>query len=215
MFCNICDNFMDITNNVSLVSGDIIQSGGDNNISESSDYDINSDELATNTLSDIEITEILDGNENTLDLKNFNISDLNKNSSFNKLSNNQKTLVINRIINRLPKSTKNIKISENFINRESYFYCKTCGYFEKIPDKMFIFSRGNEKKDELYNFNFLNYTNDNTLPCSKNYNCINNKCTTHDNPELKNAVFFRNNNSYNVKYICSVCNHYWNTFIEK
>lgn len=208
---------MDITNNVSLVNDEINQIGGINNdeISESSDYDVNSSEFKTNTVSELEISEILEGNDNTIDLKNFNISDLNKNPSFVKLSNNQKTLVINRIIDRLPKSIKNIKSNENFNNKESYFYCKSCGYNEKIPNKMFIFSRGNEKKNELYNFNFQNYTNDNTLPYSKNYNCINEKCKTHIDPKLKNAVFFRNGNSYNIKYICSICDSFWDTFIEK
>ena len=210
---------MDITNNVSSINEKKQEGGSEENSDEeieSSDYDVNMSEFSNNNFTDIDINKILDGNENTLDLKNFNINDLNKNPSFNKLSNNQKTLIINRIIDKLPKSSKIIKATENSgITKESYFYCKTCGYFEKIPDKMFIFSRGIEKKDDMFNYNFLNYLNDNTLPNSKNYNCINDKCETHKNPNIKLAVFFRNHNSYNTKYMCTVCNFFWNTFIEK
>jgi hypothetical protein len=151
---------------------------------------------------------------NTLDPKNFNINDLNKNPKFNKLSNEQKTLVINNILEKMPKLTKT-KSNENPTYKKSYFYCKSCGHNEVIPDKMMIFSKGNENKEDIDNLKYNNYKYDNTLPFTKKYNCINDNCSTHKEPNLKMAVFYRKKNSYNIKYICSVCNSYWNTFTEK
>ena len=238
-FCKNCDNFMDITNNISNKDNtdenytdeeqndeeqndeeqnDEEQNEGllNDNITESSDYDVSMSiggSIDINSETDNNIKNILNGNNSELTLfKNFNINDLNKYPLFNKLSNEQKTLVINRILEKIPKQKNNTK--ENIYTlKESYFYCKSCGYNEKIQNKKFIFSRGDEKKDEQYNF--LNYVNDNILPMTKNYNCINDKCTTHKNPETKMAIFYRFNNSYNTRYICKVCNKYWNTFVEK
>lgn len=221
VFCKNCDNFMDITNNISVAENASAMEGGyvyDNGLdNESSDYDVSMSEAMDGgkaTLSDTNIDDVLNGSDIEFDLKNFNINDLNKNPTFNKLTNNQKTLIINRILEKIPKS-KQHKHTENIGEKESYFYCKSCGYNEKIPDKQFIFSRGNEKKDDFYNYRFVNYVNDPIIPRSKNYNCINDKCPTHTNPSLKLAIFYRQKDSYNVRYICTVCNYYWNTFVAK
>jgi hypothetical protein len=105
-FCKNCDNFMDITNNISntigetLTGGNILDDLEDDQI-ESSDYDVSISESTggANLISDGNINNILDGSDTDISIsKNFNINDLNKNSVFNKLSNEQKTLVINRIL---------------------------------------------------------------------------------------------------------------------
>jgi len=223
-FCKNCENFMDITNNISIVSNDIT----DNNLKgglnqdgiESSDYDVSISDIPSESMigvndiniSDNDISEVLNGTDIEMNLKNFSINDLNKNPIFNKLTNNQKTLVINRFLEKIPKN-KSLKKTEIISNKESYFYCKSCGYNEKIPDKQLIFSKGDENKDDLYNYQFINYINDNTLPRSKKYNCINDNCPTHKNPSLKLAVFYRQKGSYNIRYICTICNNFWNTFI--
>lgn len=223
-FCKNCDNFMDITNNISNVS-EQIELEGENDIKnlekkqiESSDYDVLiSDSVGDSTISEDNINNILDGSDIDITLsKKFDINDLNKNATFNKLSNEQKTLVINRILEKNPKHKSTKSNTHTHIHtqnsKESYFYCKSCGYNEKIPNKKFIFSRGNENKNESYNYNFINYVNDNTLPRTKNYNCINLNCPTHANPENKMAVFYRHINSYNIRYICKICNKFWDTY---
>ncbi len=210
---------MDITNNISVIDGEKSLHGGQNDINlnnihiESSDYDVSISESIGGAISDSNVNDILNGSDTDLDIKNFNLNDLSKNPTFNKLSSNQKTLVINRILEKIPKNKP--KQTDNNIGKDSYFYCKSCGYNEKIPPKQFIFSRGDEKNDDFYNYRFINYVNDNTLPRSKKYNCINEKCATHQNPSLKLAVFYRQKGSYNIRYICTVCNNYWNTFVEK
>ena len=240
MFCKICENFMDITNNVSVISGKTKQDGGgslENDLEEnledeflpeeisltigggnkkqdsSSDFDISSINGGSETLSDNDLSGILEGND--IDIKNFNMTDLEKNPNFNKLSSNQKTLIINRILEKLPKNFKQFKSADVNAEKQSYFYCKSCGYYEKIPNKMFIFSKGNENNDDMYNYRFLNYKHDDTIPRTKKYNCINNKCPTHKNDNVKLAIFYRQKGSYNTRYVCTVCESFWNTFIEK
>lgn len=240
-FCKNCENFMDITNNISIIDTDKIGGGigGDGVIedfgeipTESSDYDVSmrTDGIENNNslyeagtgaktvdgeinLSDNNLNDILNGSDVEFDVKNLNINNLNKNPTFNKLTNLQKTLVINRILEKIPKNKT--KQSENIVKKDSYYYCRSCGYTELIPHKQFIFSRGDEKNDDFYNYKFKNYIHDNTLPRTKKYNCINDKCPTHQNPSSKIAVFYRQKNSYNVRYICGVCESFWNTFVEK
>jgi hypothetical protein len=208
---------MDITNNVSSINEEIKQEGGDYNdkkIDSSSDFDVSSIDIDS-IFSENDINNILGGADIDFDAKNFNLSELEKNPSFNKLSSNQKTLVINRILEKLPKGSKQHKPIDTSAGKESYFYCKSCGYYEKIPNKMFIFSKGNEVNDDMCNYRFLNFKHDNTLPYTKKYTCINSNCSTHKNENIKMAVFYRQRGSYNTRYVCSVCNSFWNTFIEK
>ncbi len=229
MFCKICQNFMDITNNISAIEkpqnggGDINDDGIINISTSSSDFDVKTTETETNEESNKKIgksgekllEELVGGNDEET-LKNVNIDSLIKNPAFNKLTNNEKTLVINKINEETNKELGQIsKSSDSVVSKECYFYCKTCGYYEIIPDRMFIFSRGDEKKDDIYNFNFINNKNDPTLPNTQKYTCINNKCSTHKEPQLKNAVFYRQKGSYTTRYICTVCDAFWNTFIEK
>lgn len=226
MFCKICQNFMDITNNISAIEKP--QNGGDINDDEiinistsSSDFDVNISETIdsskkTTVKSSEKLLEELIGGSDEETLKKVNIDSLIKNPAFNKLSNNEKSLVINKINEETNKELGQIsKSTDTVVSKECYFYCKTCGYYEIIPDKMFIFSRGDEKKDDIYNFNFINNKNDPTLPNTQKYTCINDKCSTHKEPQLKNAVFYRQKGSYTTRYICTICDAFWNTFIEK
>ena len=157
-FCKICENFMDITNNVS-VANDKTQTGGQttSDNAESSDYDVSTSDYSSSknlNISEEEIQKLLENFENDIIKKNFNISDLTKNPAFNKLNNNQKTIVINRILDKIPKTNKNNKVTDSSSVKESYFYCKNCGYYEKIPNKMFIFSRNSITTNDVYNNKF-------------------------------------------------------------
>jgi len=212
-FCKNCDNFMDITNNISSDNAEINEDENINNtILESSDYNVPITESTGGGISDTNINELLTGSDIDLDLpKNFNISNLNKNTEFNKLNSNEKTLVINRIL----ENNKNKgKTNDNVVNKESYYYCKSCGYNEIILPKQFIFGRGNESNNDNLNFDIKNYIYDNTLPRTKKYNCIDSNCSTHKKPELKLAIFYRERDTYNTRYICLICNAFWNTYLK-
>ena len=97
MYCKICNNIMDITNNVSYGNTENISGGAINDIISSDDIDLESSETSSSgitSLTDNNIYDILNGSDFSIKIKNFNIDDLNKLSSFNKLNNNQKTLII-------------------------------------------------------------------------------------------------------------------------
>jgi hypothetical protein len=211
---------MDITNNVSTPNNNpITQLAGAKNYDDSSDYDVSSDITSLKKKKGQIITEenmidILQGKDLSFEVENFNPTDLNKIPYFNTLTSNQKTLIINRLYDKIPKNQKN-KPDTNISTKDSYFYCKNCGYNEKIPPRTFIFSRKSEKSSEdTFSSRFANFKHDKTLPTTKKYNCINKECSTHSKPELKNAVFHRIGNTYAIRYICSVCNHYWSTSVE-
>jgi hypothetical protein len=224
MFCKICENFMDITNNVSIPNVNPIEDilnvvGGGKNEDISSDYDVSSDVNSKKkkgvVLTEEDIVNILTGKDLGFELDNFNLNELGKIPYFNKLNSNQKTLVINRLYEKIPKNQKIPKNTEITGGKDSYFYCKNCGYNEKIPEKMFIFSRTNESSnEESYSTKFINYKYDNTLPSTKKYNCINKDCLTHKEPSTKKAVFYRYAGTYAIRYICTICNYYWNTITE-
>lgn len=223
MFCKICGNFMDITNNVLVTTDEPIENllllGGSKK-DESSDYDVSSDtntsskkSQKTNQITEEIIKNILLDSNYTIVLDNFDINDLTKISYFNKLNQNDKTKVINKVFEFVPNSKKIPVKTDLSSSKTSYFDCKYCGYNEIIPDKTFIFSRTKEKSNEdTFNSRFIDYQHDNTLPCTKKYKCINKNCKTHSNPELKKAVFYRLNDSYVVRYVCSICNYFWNSF---
>lgn len=221
MFCKICENFMDITNNVSIPNINPIDNivGGAKLEDISSDYDVSSEITSKKkkgiTISDDDIINILSGKDLLFELNDFDMNELNKIPYFNKLNSNQKTLVINRLYEKIPKNQKIPKNTDNVTVKDSYFYCKNCGYNEKIPEKMFIFSRSGENSNEdTYSAKFINYKYDNTLPTTKKYDCINKNCKTHKEPILKKAVFYRYGGTYAVRYICTVCDYYWNTSTE-
>lgn len=48
------------------------------------------------------------------------------------------------------------------------------------------------------------------LPRTKDYMCKNLNCITHKDESIKEAVFYKANNSYNVTYVCTVCFNSWN-----
>lgn len=212
---------MDITNNVSIPNINPIDNivGGAKLEDISSDYDVSSEITSKKkkgiTISDDDIINILSGKDLLFELNDFDMNELNKIPYFNKLNSNQKTLVINRLYEKIPKNQKIPKNTDNVTVKDSYFYCKNCGYNEKIPEKMFIFSRSGENSNEdTYSAKFINYKYDNTLPTTKKYDCINKNCKTHKEPILKKAVFYRYGGTYAVRYICTVCDYYWNTSTE-
>jgi hypothetical protein len=213
---------MDITNNVYIPNLTPLPSLFDTvNIKtdeESSDYNVSvSSDIVTSknkkqtVITDELIQSVLNGMDFTVDLDNYNQEDLNKNSFYNKLNSNEKNIVINRLLEKMPKHLKIQKNTDGIV-KTSYFYCNYCGYNEQIPEKTFIFSRISEKSSEYtHNSKFANFKYDHTLPISKKYNCINKDCDTHKKPELKSAVMFRIGEGYSIRYICSVCNYYWTT----
>jgi len=120
-----------------------------------------------------------------------------------------KELVINTINHysiKAPITSKKTITEHNL----AYFKCNNCGYHEKIKPKTLIFSRINNDKIQdivVEDYSYMIY--DHTLPRTKEYQCSNSKCETHKKPALKEAVFFRASKSYQLIYICTVCQTTW------
>ncbi len=226
MYCKKCQNIMDITNNLNnpiLTGGSINNINNDinNDNNTSSNYDISYSDSINNVLfgggnknvSEDDILNVIQGNSISNTLNNFTIDDLNKFKVFNNLDNDNKVKVFNKLIEFTDKKISHVvHDNENIAIKHSYFYCKSCGYYETIPPQTLLFSRYKNKKSSFSSSNSIIHKFDNTLPSTKKYNCINPQCKTHSNPSSKSAVFFRIQNSYNIKYICTVCDHEWLTY---
>lgn len=113
---------------------------------------------------------------------------------------------------KLKKSDKE-KLNKLFdiVYTDAMFFCNNCNYSKQL-DKTFL----------LYKFEKKNLTESNKtiednqilskspiLPRTKDYICKNPNCTTHKNPALKEAVYYRDENSLTLNYLCTVCNYNW------
>ena len=190
---------MNISNNLSFVNDN------ENNNTESSDYETSLDK--NNIISKKDIVDILNGKEKSIYEKVNNVNDIKNNIYFEELSDKDKNIIINKYFEYINKNN-----SDN--SKNTYFYCGNCGHSEIIKNNTVIFGKNIKiNEEELLNENIINYKYDQTLPFTKNYNCIDNKCRTHKEPHIKNAVFYRIEKSYEIKYICTICNSYWKTSI--
>lgn len=195
MFCDECQTLMNITANVSNT--------------ELSDVSKNEITVTTparkkyHEITEEDINNILENNEIEYDVIEDNYNEVLTDDYFNSLNDNQKTKIINRL---LEKMNKNIKQNKKAITSKIYyFYCDNCGFYKDIPPKTLIYSNTTTEIDN----SFLNNKYDNTLPKTKNYNCVNAKCKTHKEPKIKEATFYRIHGSYSVRYICHICDSYW------
>lgn len=100
---------------------------------------------------------------------------------------------------------KSQKDDNDEADNDVFFYCANCGNAEKVAPKTLICSRTSKKRTNL--FSNLDMLYDNTLPHTKKYVCDNKKCDTHKNPDIKDAVFYKNNGL--ITFICAVCKTDW------
>ena len=127
----------------------------------------------------------------------FKFEELEKNSKFKKLSQeNKNKFNILFLIN-------------NIINAE--FKCNNCNFTKEITESIILYEYNvfdkinkikNIEENELYSKNP-------TLPRTRDYICKNISCPTITKKKNKEAVFFRDINSYKINYICCVCYHNW------
>ena len=129
----------------------------------------------------------------------FSKKDLLKLKDYKKLSDDNKNNILNQF-NEINMTGFNI----------AYFICQNCQFITKLNQGTKIYevslkSKLNNNTDILVNIH------DNTLPRTKDYICPNSKCNSHNNDHNKEALFFRpTKNSYSIRYICTICNTFWN-----
>lgn len=93
----------------------------------------------------------------------------------------------------------------------AYFICKNCQFVTKLNGGTKLYEVS-IKSEALENTNDSEKLNDLTLPRTKDYVCINKTCKSQKNTKDKEAIFFRPfRNSYELKYICTLCNESWLT----
>ena len=100
---------------------------------------------------------------------------------------------------------------DNKLNYGAQFICNNCNYNKNITETTLLYQLiTEEKNNKIFNIEYNKLlANDPLLPHTKDYTCKNSVCDTHTNKSIKDAVFYKENNTYKVTYICTVCNYSW------
>jgi hypothetical protein len=91
------------------------------------------------------------------------------------------------------------------------FKCNNCNYQKKIKETIKLYQLNVDTIYSVYRSNddnkllFLNPI----YPRTHEYSCKNINCLTHKDESRKEAVFYREKDSYLINYICGVCYNSW------
>ena len=114
---------------------------------------------------------------------------------------------------KLLSSSQQNKILELYQNNNSngIFQCNNCGYQENITKSLNLYSINfnNTNTVELSTEDLKLLVKDPTLPRTRDYTCKNVKCITHKNNNIKESIYYRDDNTYNINYCCTVCYTNW------
>lgn len=193
-YCSECSNIYDITKTVQNVQ----VGGADTETSQSG--------------AGMDVEDILDmilskKNVSSEDIQTVGWENIVNHKDYKQLSKDKKELVYNTVQDKLPDEQKLIMKQSTISNNIAFFICKNCGNFEKIKPGSEIFSKESSAASTA-SFS-SDYSYHNFLVRTRRYNCHNAKCDTHDNPGKKEAVIHRLKNSYQLRYVCTVCNTDW------
>jgi hypothetical protein len=127
----------------------------------------------------------------------FTKDDLKKNKKFLKLSDEDKQQ-INQIF-------------EKNLLSEAVFKCNNCNNIQEIKETVLLYQYNIDTNDSkvksLSENKFL--SKDPLLPRTRDYICKNPSCITHKDDKIKEAVFYRDKNTFKLNYICTVCYYSW------
>ena len=145
-----------------------------------------------------QVFKILDENLNAYKF-DFSLDKLKKSKRFAKLSKENQKRLIDNFGNK-----KKVEIN-------TMFSCTNCSNKEPITTtvKLFEIRRDKETSKKLESYEIDFYINNPILPRTHDYICSNPDCITHLGKGNKEAVFFRDKDSYQLKYVCTVCSHIW------
>ena len=112
---------------------------------------------------------------------------------------------------KLKKSDK-IKLDKLFeiVYTDAEFSCNNCNYSKQL-DKTFLlykFEKKNDLESKTIEDNKI-LSKSPILPRTRDYICKNVSCKTFKDPNLKEAVYYRDENSFSLNYLCTVCNYNW------
>jgi hypothetical protein len=117
---------------------------------------------------------------------------------------------------RYPKLSDSVKeILETTFDKPSIggaeLNCNNCNNTQIIKETLLLYqininkTTNNIKTMEENKF----IVQDPLLPHTRDYECKNPNCITHKNTSIKEAVFYRDKNSFKINYICTICNFSW------
>jgi hypothetical protein len=126
----------------------------------------------------------------------FSREETNKNKKYQKLDEKQKA--------------KFNLIFEELISSGAEFKCNNCNNIQPIKETILLYNINLEEKSKMRTLEENEFIcQDPILPRSHDYNCKNPNCITHKDKSKKEAVFFKEKNSFKVNYICCVCYYSW------
>lgn len=190
-YCPNCSNLFTITNNID----NVINKNNESNIKQKGG-DVNYEKL---------ISDIADKKDVEIPT-NISLNKLVEVNTYKKLSLKDKEYVYNKISDSLVKKNIQHTSNANATKKKIYFKCLTCGTHEEIKDVKLIFnSIGSDISQSYVTSDFSNMKYSDIIPRTRKYICPNKKCPSHTNLHRREAVFFRLNNSFRVKYICLAC----------
>ena len=127
----------------------------------------------------------------------FTKDELNKNKKYQKFSIEEKQS-INQIF-------------EKSLLSEAVFKCTNCNNIQEIKETVLLYQYSTDTRDDktktLSENKFL--SKDPLLPRTRDYICKNPSCITHKDDMIKEAVFYRDKNTFKLNYICNVCYFGW------
>ena len=127
----------------------------------------------------------------------FSIEELQKNKKYLKLSNEEKSNIN--------------KIFEDIKTSGAEFKCQNCNFTKPILTTTLLYKINvNDKLVSVKTLEENELTARNPILAHTNdYICKNLSCITHKKQDIKDSVFFKENNSYKLNYICCVCYYGW------
>jgi len=126
----------------------------------------------------------------------FSREDTNKNKKYQKLDDNQKV--------------KFNQIFEEVLSSGAEFKCNNCNNIQPIKETILLYNINMEEKSKIRTLEDNEFIcQDAILPRTHDYSCKNPNCITHKDKTKKEAVFFKEKNSFKVYYICTVCYYSW------
>jgi hypothetical protein len=128
----------------------------------------------------------------------FKKEDLEKNSKYKKISPENKKKF--EVLFQIPPITG------------AQFKCNNCSFTKEITETVLLYELDlTDKSDKIRSVedNQLICCNP-MLPRTHDYICKNNLCSTIKNNKIKKeAVFFREKDSFKINYICTICYYSW------
>lgn len=146
-------------------------------------------------------------------IQNVDVDKLMRSEEYQRLTDDDKNHVYNKIQDALPLNKK--RISKETKTKKSeykmFYLCKNCLFHRELQPKTKIYSKFYKTKvEDIKDTKDYSHMVDNPiLPRTKEYNCLNDECLTHKKPDLKEAVIITNREKQTVYYVCTVCKTQW------